>query len=62
MQGMAAREKKPRKAMTEMGERHHIWYNSSSRQSGGGQVSISRRYLGRDVVKRICSEKKVGAL
>ena len=43
-----------------MRERHHryIWYNSSSRQSGGGQASISHRHLGSEVLKRICSQKK----
>ena len=43
-----------------MGERHHryVWYDDSSKQSGGGQASISQRHLGSDVLTRICSEKK----
>ena len=32
--------------------------NKGSKQSGGGQASISQRHLGRDVLTRICSEKK----
>ena len=53
MQGMVAREKKQRKAKTTMGERHHryIWYDSSSKQSGGGQASILQRHLGSDQKK-----------
>ena len=44
-----------------MGERHHryVWYDGSSKQSGGGQASISQGHLGSDVLTRICSEKKV---
>ena len=32
-----SREKKPRKAKTKMGERHHryVWYDESGKQSGG---------------------------
>ena len=43
-----------------MGERHHvyIWYDDSSKQSGGGPASISQTHLGSDVLTRICSEKK----
>ena len=43
-----SREKKPRKAKTKMGERHHIyvWYDGSSKRSGGGQASVSQRHLG----------------
>ena len=43
-----------------MGERHHryVWYDGSSKQSGGGQASISQRHLGGDVLTRICSEMK----
>ena len=53
-------EKKPWKAKTRMGERHHIyvWYDGSSKQSGGGQASISQRHMGSDVLTRICSEKR----
>ena len=49
-----------RKTKTEMGERRHgyVWYDGSSKQSDGGQASISQRHLGRDVLTRICSEKK----
>ena len=38
-----------------MGERHHwyVWYDGSSKQSGGGQASISQRHLGSDVLTRI---------
>ena len=56
-----SREKKPRKGKTKMGERHHryIRYDGNSKQSGGGQASILQRYLGRDVLKRICSQKKI---
>ena len=45
---------------TKMGERHHryVWYDGSSKQSGGGQASISQRHLGGDVLTRICSEMK----
>ena len=55
-----SREKKQRKAKTKMGEIHHVyvWYDGSSKQSGGGQTSISQRHLGSDVLARICSEKK----
>ena len=55
-----SREKKQRKAKTEMGERHHryVWYDGSRKQSGGGQASILQRHLGSNVLKRICSEKK----
>ena len=55
-----SQEKKQRKAKTKMGERHHIyvWYDGSSKQSGGGQAPISQRHLGRDVLARICFEKK----
>ena len=43
-----------------MGERHHryVWYDGSSKQSDGGQASISQRHLGSDVLTRIRSEKK----
>ena len=39
-----SREKKPRKAETEMGERHHIYvrYDDSGKQSGGGPATISQ--------------------
>ena len=55
MQDMIAR-----KAKTKMGERHDrcVWYDGSSKQSGGGQASISQRHLGSDVLNRICSKKK----
>ena len=55
-----SQEKKPRKAKTKMGERHHgyVWNDDSSKQSGGGQASISQRHLGSDVLTRICSEEK----
>ena len=55
-----SREKKPRKARTNMGEIHYryVWYDGSSKQSGGGQASISQRLLGSDVLTRICSEMK----
>ena len=41
-------------------ERHprYVWYDGSSKQSGGGQASVSQRHLGSDVLARICSEKK----
>ena len=50
----------PRKPKTKMGEIHHryVWYDDSSKQSGGGQASISQRHLGSDVLTRICSEKR----
>ena len=56
-----SREKKQRKAKTKMGERHHIyvWYNGSSKLSGGGQASILQIHLGSEVLKRICYEKKL---
>ena len=43
-----------------MAERHHryVWYDGSSKQSGGGQASISQRHMGSDVLMRICSEKR----
>ena len=46
-------------AKTQMGEIHHryIWYDGSSKQSGGGQASTSQRYLASDVLRRICSEE-----
>ena len=39
-----SREKKPRKAKTKMGERHHIyvWYDDSGKPSGGEQASVSQ--------------------
>ena len=39
-----SREKKPRKAKTEMGERHHgyVRYDDSGKQSGGGPETISQ--------------------
>ena len=48
------------KAKTKMGERHHryVRQDGSSKQSGGGQASISQTHLGSDVLTRICSEKK----
>ena len=54
------REKKQRKAKTKMGERHHryVWYDGSSKLSGGGQASIPPRHLGSDVPKRIWSEEE----
>ena len=64
MQGMVAgkrsREKKPRKAKTEMGERHHgyVRYDDSGKQSGRGPETILQWHLGSDVLTRICSEKK----
>ena len=47
-----SREKKQRKAKTKMGERHHryVWYDGSSKQSGGGQALISQINLGSDVL------------
>ena len=56
-----SRKQKQRKAKTRMGERHHryIWNGGSSKQSGGGQASISQRHLGSDVLTRICSEKRI---
>ena len=45
MQGMIAGKRSRGKPMpTEMGERHHIyvWYDDSSKQSGGRQASISQ--------------------
>ena len=43
-----------------MGERHdrYVWYDGSSKQSGGGQASISQRHLGSDVLTRICRRKQ----
>ena len=43
-----------------MGEIRHryVWYDGSSKQSGGGQASISQRHLGSDVLTSICSENK----
>ena len=61
MEGMViSREKKQMKANTEMGDPHHtyVWYDDSGKQSGGGQEPISQGNLSRDVLKRICSEKK----
>ena len=57
--GNGSREKKQRKAKAKMGEIHHryVWYDGSSKQSGGGQASILQRHLGSDVLTRICSEK-----
>ena len=44
--------------MTKMGERHHsdVWYDGSSKQSGGGQASISQRHLG--LLMRMLSEEE----
>ena len=54
MQGMVAGNRSRGK------QRHHryVWYDGSSKQSGGGQAPISQRHLGSDVLTRICSEKK----
>ena len=43
------------KAKTNIVERHHryVWYDDSSKQSGGGQTSISQIHLGSDVLARI---------
>ena len=43
-----SRDKKQRKAKTKMGEKHHryIWYDGNSKQSGGGQTSISQETSG----------------
>ena len=38
--------------------RLYVWYDGSSKQSGGGQASISQRHLGSDVLMRKISEKK----
>ena len=48
-----SREKKPRKAKTEMGERHHgyVRYDDSGKQSGRGPETIL--HLGSDVLTRI---------
>ena len=55
-------EKKQGKARATVGERHHryVWYDDSSKQSGGGQASIPQIsiHLGSDFLTRICSEKK----
>ena len=56
MQGMVAGERsqgKPRQ-----GRAKYVWYDGSSKQSGGGQASLSQRHLGSDILTRICSEKK----
>ena len=39
-----SREKKPRKAKTEMGERHHgyVRYDDSGKQSGRGPETVSQ--------------------
>ena len=61
----SSREKKQRKAKTKMGERHQRYVctkrisDGSSKQSGGGQASVSQRHLGSEVLTRICSEKKM---
>ena len=57
MQGMVAGKRS--RGKTEMEEIHHgyVWYDGSSKQSGGGQASISQIHLASDVLKRICSEK-----
>ena len=51
----------PRKRREKDKEIHHryVWYDGSSKQSGGGQASISQRHLGSGVLTRICSEKKI---
>ena len=43
-----------RKAKTKMGEIHHryVWYDGSSKQSGGRQTPISQRRLDSDVLTR----------
>ena len=53
MQEMVAGERGQRKATTKMGE--NITGGDISQQCGGGQASISQRYLGSDFLKRICS-------
>ena len=35
----------------------YVWYDGSSKQSAGGQASLSQRHLGSDALKRICFEK-----
>ena len=52
---------KPRKRSDKDKEIYHryVWYDDSSKQSGGGQASISQRNLGSDVLTMICSEKKI---
>ena len=48
----SSRKKKQRKTTTKMGEIHHIyiWYDGSSKQSGGGQPSISLKHFFSDVL------------
>ena len=57
-----SREKEQSKANTKMEEIHHIGlhirFDGNINYSGGGTTSISHRYLGSDVMKRICSQKK----
>ena len=36
-----------------------VWYDCSSKQSGGGQASISLRHLGSDVLERMLSEEDI---
>ena len=48
-----------RKAKTKMGEIHHryVWYDINSKQSGGGQTSVSQRHLGSDDLTTIYSAR-----
>ena len=47
-----------RNVVYKMHHRYVLYDDSSSKQSGGGQVSISQHHLGTDVLERICSETK----
>ena len=58
-----SREKKQRKTKTNIWEKYiyiyiYVWSDGRSKQSGGGQASISKRHLGNDVLTRIMLRKE----